>query len=354
MVPTPSNPKLVGIQYFVNPDHDIWVETVHLIYENEKWFLSEDDYDTWIAAFGPDNFNLIVALDTDDYDTWIAAFGPDNFNLIVALDTGKNEVVGCISIARFEPEKPGADPIITVGMYFVKPSHRKIGLGKELWRRAFEDERFQRDNTGLISVEEMMEKYSKIHGFNQISETKIVACRGIVSDIHTRNLTASSLLRVIHFPHACAEYGLDAIAAFDASINGGLRRDHFLKAWLEAPNSLASHVAINHHQEIVGFISLRKSLSNDLSVAPLYAKTPDVASTLLRSAFECVDDLYQYRYIFFHPLTANSTARKLFVKLTVGTVIPITTLTPQFTSSIPNIQSENIFSVTDIGTCAFF
>uniref|UniRef100_A0A914PPQ6 Uncharacterized protein n=1 Tax=Panagrolaimus davidi TaxID=227884 RepID=A0A914PPQ6_9BILA len=64
MVPTPSNPKLVGIQYFVNPDHDIWLETVHLIYENEKWFLSEDDYDTWIKAFGDDNFNLIVALDT--------------------------------------------------------------------------------------------------------------------------------------------------------------------------------------------------------------------------------------------------------------------------------------------------
>lgn len=159
-------------------------------------------------------------------------------------------------------------------MYFVKPTHRKIGLGIELWRRAFEDVRFQKANTGLISVEEMSEKYSKLHGFCQISEAKVVVCRGIVSDIHTRNLAVSTELRVVDFKNACAELGLNAIATFDASMNGGLRRDRFLKAWLEASNSLASHVAINSRQEIVGFISLRKSLSNDLSVAPMYAKTP--------------------------------------------------------------------------------
>lgn len=34
------------------------------IYEHEKWFLSEDDYGTWQAAFGLDNFNFICALDT--------------------------------------------------------------------------------------------------------------------------------------------------------------------------------------------------------------------------------------------------------------------------------------------------
>jgi ribosomal protein S18 acetylase RimI-like enzyme len=331
MVPIPSNPKLAGIEYVTNPDHEMWNETVHLIYDDLQWFLSEDDYDTWLAAFGPDNFNLIVAL-----------------------ETAKNQVVGCISVARFESEKSDAEPLVTIGMFFVRPSHRKIGLGIELWNRAFEDRRFQNTNTGLIAVEEMAEKYKNMHGFGKIPETRLVNCRGIASDIHARNLIAQPNIRVIDFRHACAEYGLEALAIFDASVNGGIRRDRFIKAWLEAPNSLASHIAVNQVHEIVGYISLRKSLANDIGVAPLYAKTPEIAQTLLRHAFESVQNLHEYRYVFFSPLTTNQTARKIYVKLTVGTVIPISTLVPQFTCTIPSAKSENIYSVTDFATCAFF
>lgn len=79
-----------------------------------------------------------------------------------------------------------------------------------------------------------------------------------------------------------------------------------------------------------------------------------VAATLLRSAIEGVQELYGYRYIFFHALTTNQTARKLYVKLTVGTVVPIETLTPQFTLNPVEVKSEMLYSVTDIGTCTIF
>lgn len=182
-------------------------------------------------------------------------------------------MIGCISVARFQPSND-APPLVSVGMFFVKPSHRKIGLGTELWRHAFEDPRFQTVNAGLISVEEMVDKYAKGQGFDKIPDARVVACRGLVSDINPSNLVPESGIRIIEFAKACTEFGFDAIAEFDASINGGIRRDRFLKAWMEAPNSLASHVAIAENQRIVGFISLRKSFSNDLSVAPLYAESP--------------------------------------------------------------------------------
>lgn len=172
----------------------------------------------------------------------------------------------------FQPEEEDNDPpLVTVGNYFVTPRFRNVGLGTELWERVFDDTRFHAAaNMGLISVESMIDKYAK-KGFDKIPDTRVVCARALISDLQPDNLQTDTSLSIYTFDNAILELGIDAITDFDARINGGIRRERFLKGWFRAKNSVISHVACNSDREIVGFISIRTSVAKDLTVAPLYA-----------------------------------------------------------------------------------
>ncbi|KAE9550397.1 hypothetical protein FO519_006386 [Halicephalobus sp. NKZ332] len=297
------------------------------IYSHEKWFFSMEDYETWLKAFGPEDFNLIVAIDTK-----------------------LNKVIGSVAVAKY-PGADGSESLVALGLYFVHPDHRKKGLGNELFRMAFKDSHFVGINRGLVAVESMVAKYCNAYGYDKISSGKAVTARALVSDLQLTNLFIDEKIQVLSLQEASRLIDFENLVHFDMENNGGLNRGKYLNAWLAAPNSISSQIAFDENGEIVGYINIRTSIGNDIGVSPLIAKSPEIASTLLRRGLEEVHDLEQYRQIFFFSLTDNHTARKIYVKLTVGTLIPVATCTPMYTEKLLPTKSENVFSVTEYTMC---
>jgi len=286
----------------------------------------------------------------EDYETWLKAFGPEDFNLIVAIDTKVNKVIGSVAVAKY-PSINESEPLVAVGLYFVHPDHRKKGLGGELFRMAFKDPHFVGINRGLIAVESMVAKYSNVHSYEKISTGKTVTARALVSDLQLTNLSVDEKIQVLSLQEASRIMDFEALVRFDMENNGGLNREKYLNAWLMAPNSVSSQIAFDENGEIVGFINIRTSMGNDIGVSPLIAKSPEIAATLLRRGLEEVRDIDQYRQIFFFPLTENHTARKIYVKLTVGTLIPVATCTPMYTEKVLPVKPENVFSIAEYAMC---
>uniref|UniRef100_A0AC34RBG8 N-acetyltransferase domain-containing protein n=1 Tax=Panagrolaimus sp. JU765 TaxID=591449 RepID=A0AC34RBG8_9BILA len=94
-----------NIEFINDAGFDRWRDVVQLVGELENWVLSENDLHVWKTGYGKDNFNLIVAVDSKS-----------------------NKTVGSITSAFYVPVD-GSEPLVTVGMFFVCPSHRGTGLG---------------------------------------------------------------------------------------------------------------------------------------------------------------------------------------------------------------------------------
>uniref|UniRef100_A0AC34RJK2 U-box domain-containing protein n=1 Tax=Panagrolaimus sp. JU765 TaxID=591449 RepID=A0AC34RJK2_9BILA len=228
------------IQFIINPGYDVWLEIADLIFTHEKWFFSIEDYETWLKAFGPEDFNLIVAIDSKI-----------------------NKVIGSLAVARF-PSINGSEALLS-------------------------------------------------------------------------NLAIDDKIQVLNLDVALRTLDFGDIVRFDMENNGGVNREKYLTAWLTAPNSVSAKIAVDKNEKVVGIVSIRTSMEKtNIGVAPLIAKSPEVAATLLRRALESVKKLDSYKQIFFFPLSDNQVARKVYVKLTVGTIIPIATCQPMYTlKSLP-------------------
>lgn len=260
-------------------------------------------------------------------------------------------MIGSLAVAKF-PSINGSESLVTFGLYFVHPNNRKMGLGSELFRMAMTDSHFSGMNRGLIAVEMMIAKYRDSHGFIKIPTSKAITARALVSDLQLSNLAINEKIQVLNLDVALRTLDFGDIVKFDMENNGGVNREKYLNAWLTAPNTLSAKIAIDQNEKVIGIITIRTSMEKlNIGVSPLIAKSPEIAATLLRRALESIKNLDNYNQIFFFPLSDNQVARKVYVKLTVGTIIPVVTCQPMYTLKTLPIKVENVFSMTEYAMC---
>uniref|UniRef100_A0A7E4ZTW9 N-acetyltransferase domain-containing protein n=1 Tax=Panagrellus redivivus TaxID=6233 RepID=A0A7E4ZTW9_PANRE len=127
-----------------------WLQIVQLVGELESWLLSDNDFNQWSNGLGPENFNLIVAVDK----------------------ATQKQVVGSVATALYK-SIDGSPPLVTVGMFFIRPEYRGLGLGLILFEKVLADPRFKGVNRGLNGVPAMTKKYASKHGFDKYADWKL-------------------------------------------------------------------------------------------------------------------------------------------------------------------------------------
>uniref|UniRef100_A0A7E4VD43 Acetyltransf_18 domain-containing protein n=1 Tax=Panagrellus redivivus TaxID=6233 RepID=A0A7E4VD43_PANRE len=295
-----------------------WKQLVKLVKKHEGWIVANEDYDTWIRSFGAENFNLIIAFDKA---------------------TGK-QLLGAVAIAFANADGPAEDGLVTVGMFFVVPECRKMGLGSKLFEIGLADKRYHGINKGLNGVAAMSEKYADRYGFNKYTQSAFAVVEVLPTDLKL-NFPSDSNIQI----GVPTVENLDQLIQYDIKQSQSIPRPGYLKEMITSNTSLTriAHEA----DEIVGFGRIRAAIAGNLAIGPLYAKSPEVAKQLLARLMKDFANSAQYTTINFYPLFNNVTFWKLLTALTDGKFKVHAPLYTQFTLKAPEINSRTIYSITD-------
>uniref|UniRef100_A0A7E4V812 N-acetyltransferase domain-containing protein n=1 Tax=Panagrellus redivivus TaxID=6233 RepID=A0A7E4V812_PANRE len=306
-----------GYQLIVNPGFDVWEEVQGMIREFKlDWFVHDKDYDTWIEGIG----------DTE-------------FNLTVILEVARNIVTAFVATYKLGTEKP----YYGFSFFFVRPTHRHMGLGQCIWDYALTDPIFVNNNFGMLVPDHLVEK---LNYFQVTGAFKIQIAKALCSDLVVANLplpAEGSKIRVTGYRNAIE------LKQFDMLINGGTNRTRYLNKLFKVKNCIARYVAFDlsgEQPEIVGFCALHFSNERNLSVTPLYAKSQEIAGGLLKRALDHLD-LTRFHEISFYVPNTNPVARKFYVNLTAGSLVQDSALTLKYVREAPTFKTDYIFSICD-------
>ncbi|KAE9547339.1 hypothetical protein FO519_009449 [Halicephalobus sp. NKZ332] len=309
-----------NIEFINDAGLDRWKDVVRLTGEIEDWDLSDDDWHWWKNGFGPSNFNLLIAVDKKTSQT-----------------------VGSITSSYYEPID-GSEPLMIIGMFFVHPDYRGIGLGLQLFNRVVDDPRFKDINWGLKSVPEMTKRYASKFGYNKYTDWRVGAFK-----IPIKNMDPSTLEKIKEITIADAkDVEIEKIVKYDFNFQGKrVRRDGALK-FLFREDNYFKKVALDKDGEVVGYGIIRKTFNNQITAGPMYAETPEIAGTLLREILESIPNLKsEYTNLWFFPADTNKGAIELIQKLSGGKVIEFEAWYEQFTKSAVPTDGNKTFSVME-------
>ncbi len=155
----------------------------------------------------------------------LAAFDPSS--LWVASVNG--QIVGCVAACRWSPEYG------SIGMNIVVPEHRGLGISKLLWNRAAEHASAQ---TIGIDAPSTQRGYYIRNGFVPAFRITRYQC-----SIPLSAQTSTDLIPAHSVDHA-------QLIEYDAK-RFGARREAFITAWLDRPDSVA--LCVLRNGEITGF-----------------------------------------------------------------------------------------------------
>ncbi|KAE9555079.1 hypothetical protein FO519_001740 [Halicephalobus sp. NKZ332] len=307
------------IEFINDAGFDRWKDIVQLIEKSERWALSENDFHWWKTGFGPSNLNLLVAV-----------------------DKRTNQTVGCVVSAYYEPTD-GSEPLMTIGAFFVHPSYRGTGIGLALFNKVIDDPRFKDINWGLDGASSMTKKYASKYGYDKYMDWKTSYFKISVEDVEPSRLDKSKEITIV----GVNDVEIGKILEYDFNIQGKrVRRDKVLKSLLRGSDCF-SRVALNKDGEVVGYGNIRKGLGRQLSTCPIYAETPEIASTLLREILESIPNLKSdYTYLWLLPADTNKAATELIQKLSGGKAVDCGVSYGQFTKSVIQTDGSKIFSAT--------
>ncbi|KAH7711497.1 Protein T24A6.20 [Aphelenchoides avenae] len=318
----PPNAQETGVvdkfQFVINPDVEVWEEIVRLTTKHEGWAMSVCDYRTWLDAFGPGNLCLLVAIDKDS-----------------------KEFVGSVCSATY-PSSDGSKRITTVGMFFLRPEYRGIGLGMELFDRLLQSPNVVDDNKALMGVPVMSPKYAKIFGFNKFADDQVNVVVAKVGDLRPSNLEIPAGIELV----GPTEAGWSKVFEYDAKYTAGVIRQSYLKALMTRPAAYAK-VAVDESGDVVGFGVIRQVYNKRLSVGPLYADNDVIAGAILRSILEAIDNLNDFDQLLMFPPSSTKGAFDIMAALSNGKAENVFTLYCQFTKEILQVPVENIYCITE-------
>lgn len=276
-------------------------------------------------------------LSENDLHVWKTGYGKDNFNLLVAVDRKSNKTIGSITSALYVPVD-GSEPLVTIGMFFVCPSHRGTGLGLTLFERILKDDRFDGLNWGLNGVPTMSEKYAKKYGFDKYNDWNIKVLEIPIGFVETNNLMSDKTVQIVDVK----DIDIEQVLSYDFDIQGKrVKRDGMVKSLLRAGNSY-NKVALNEFGQVVGYCNIRTAFSNQLSMGPLYANNSSIAETLVKTVLESIPNFSEFTNLWIFPTDLNKQAINLANKLSNGNLQDHGIVSGQFTKS--SIQASSNFN----------
>uniref|UniRef100_A0A914DCV0 YitH acetyltransferase (GNAT) domain-containing protein n=1 Tax=Acrobeloides nanus TaxID=290746 RepID=A0A914DCV0_9BILA len=293
-----------------NPGFEFWEEHLANIYKYEGWTYSKHDFNSWKAAFG------------------------DRVNHFALVEKDTKKYIGGVFSATYTLPK-----LLAVGMYFLLPEYRGLGLGLPLWDRGIAGDV---ENKALIAAEKMSPKYALRDGFDKIIEWDLKKTSIQIKDVDSTKLDIDTTLKTSNFK----EVDFEKLMEFDRKITGGLERAAYIKEFFTQPGAY-NKVVISQEGEILGYCNIRECYHNNLVVGPFYAQNLLVASTILRAALESIPNLNNFEILKMAVPSSNSDAKKLFDILSTGKCKIDAKNFIQFTNHLMNIPGDKIYAVTD-------
>ncbi|KHN84508.1 hypothetical protein Tcan_05510 [Toxocara canis] len=283
-------------------------------------------YENWFLAY-------------EDYPMWLKAFGNDGFALYAALANGKKDVLGSVALAKY-PAKNNMPKAIAIGMYFVHPDYRGMGIGSKLFNELIGECKRDGGNIALNGVQKMSPKYASTFGVNKINKWHPTPVTSEMEHVNISALEKDPKLKMI----TARDVKADQLLAYDMPI-AGIYRPAYLRELLQQKN--AFHRIAVEDGKIVGIINARKVIGNCLSIGPFYAEDERIASTLLRSLLESIRDIRSYTTLLLSIPTTNETAFSLIKKLSDGNFTRHDYMISQFTDKVISTKSSSIYAITE-------
>ncbi|KAH7696104.1 Protein T24A6.20, partial [Aphelenchoides avenae] len=208
-MPSHINQPIVAerFEFVTNPDVAVWEDIVRLTTEHEGWAMSVHDYPVWLGVFGPHNFSLLVAVDKDS-----------------------KKVVGSVSSSTY-PSVNGSKRLTTIGMFFVHPEYRGLGIGTTLFDRLLSDPNVMENNKALTSASNMAQKYASVFGFDKFTYWNLLTRTAKIEDMELGRLTFPAGINLVD-PESV---GWSKILEYNSKFAGGINRDAYMKAWMRSP-----------------------------------------------------------------------------------------------------------------------
>ncbi|KAE9547485.1 hypothetical protein FO519_009302 [Halicephalobus sp. NKZ332] len=278
----------------------------------------------------------------ESYEHHLKNFGPVDFQFCVALNKATKELLGSVNMCRYESIE-GSNELVCVGKYFIVPEQRERGIGQFLYNKITDHPNFVGKNYGGTGVPAMTKKYSERRGFDKYYDSELVFQYRKLSDCKIGNLEVDKKVRIIDIQ----DVDPTKLIFFDTKVNGNVRRDKFIIDWLKMKSMKASKVALNEDDEVVGYIGLCE-IGDTLSLSPLFAADIKIASTLLRTSLDSIDNLNSYRTFMNISFENNPFSTSLFNKLTEKREVKFN-YRGQFTKFTPKVEYNQVYSITENG-----
>ena len=205
------------------------------------------------------------------------------------------------------------------GLYIVAPAHRGKGYGLKLTkhRLAYCEER----NVGIDGVLENVDIYKRI-GYVPYYQNKRFQK---IAQASTKS-GAITEVREEHIP---------AILNYDIQCFGA-PREAFLSAWLMQEYGRA--VCVLENGQVTGY-GVRRKCQQGYKVGPLFADTPDIASTIFRALQHDISG----EIIILDVPENNGSAVKLAEAENMEVVFATSRM---YQKGMPNVDSDKIFGIT--------
>lgn len=186
----------------------------------------------------------------------------------VAVDPVTNEVISSIMVStKFDPRTA------YIGFYATKPPFQGKGIGIQCWHKMIHYLGPDR-NVGLCSSPSQVSTYRDKAGFRVQDINSMVlhdSSDTICFDSLVKNVENVTIRRL-------ERSDFSSVVAFDQTLVG-LDRSKLLEPGLFEPDSIPM-VAVNG-STVLGYGAIKPTNVNKPMIAPLYADSPDIASSLL-------------------------------------------------------------------------
>lgn len=161
-----------------------------------------------------------------------------------------------------------------VGLYVVKNSYRRRGIGMKIWNAVME--RIGNRNVGVNPVPQQLENYRDKSGFPV--QTSWCSKVSVVDKVDTTKLS-HDLPDVVVSQLSSGDVDIvDKVVAYDADVCGFTRGD--LVPLLCEQEDSATVVALKDG-EVCGYGNIKKNIKGNTIIGPLYADSGEIAEKIL-------------------------------------------------------------------------
>ncbi|KAI1711315.1 acetyltransferase (GNAT) family domain-containing protein [Ditylenchus destructor] len=282
-----------------------------------------------------------------DYECWLK--GIPVFEHYFLYEKENGNLVGCISAALVE-----SGNLAHIGWFFFQPQYRGNGLGTEFFELTIAKEKFREaKNWALISDTERIDYYVNRHGFKNAAwtysqvqiPTKEIQRDTLKKLAETYAFTGTNLVS----PKLLENW--QHVFDYDRKFFGGMKRDKYVKTFLEHPESHSKIAFDKAKGHVIGIGCIRETSTGNLVIGPLYADSPDIAERILVDLLLTLPwDLNNYEIIMATSISDNTSLRDIAHKI-FGGIVKFNPDSGQalFTNEVIEVPTKDVYGIYTSG-----